>query len=70
MDTARGIAISATIPAPIKQYEGINTLSAPALPILNIPTTAGNGSEVSATTVINSSAEKRRKDAVSNLTGF
>lgn len=60
MDAARAIAISATVSGPIRQYEGINTLSAPILPIINIPTTAGTGSEVSSTTVITHNEEKRK----------
>jgi len=60
IDTAKAIAISATIPAPIKEYEGINKLSTPALPIINIPTTAGTGSEIGAATIITSTIEKRK----------
>ena len=60
MDAARAIAISATISGPIRQYEGINTLSAPILPVINIPTTAGTGSEVSSTTVITNNEAKRK----------
>jgi alcohol dehydrogenase class IV len=60
MDVARAIAISATVSGPIRQYEGINTLSESILPLINIPTTAGTGSEVSATTVITNNEEKRK----------
>jgi len=60
MDAARAIGISATVSGPIRKYEGINTLSAPILPVINIPTTAGTGSEVSATTVITNNEEKRK----------
>ena len=60
MDAARAIAISATISGPIGKYEGINTLSAPILPVINIPTTAGTGSEVSSTTVITNNQKKRK----------
>jgi alcohol dehydrogenase class IV len=60
MDVARALAISATIDGPIQQYEGINTLTKPILPLVSIPTTAGTGSEVSATTVITNNRDKRK----------
>lgn len=60
IDTAKAIAISATNPPPIKEYEGINKLSTPVLPLITIPTTAGTGSEVGAATIITSNAEKRK----------
>jgi len=60
IDTAKAIAISATNPAPIKEYEGINKLSKPGLPIITIPTTAGTGSEIGAAAIITSNVEKRK----------
>ncbi|NEU31449.1 iron-containing alcohol dehydrogenase [bacterium LRH843] len=51
IDTAKGIAAMATNPGNILDYEGINKLQNPALPILAIPTTSGTGAEVTASTV-------------------
>jgi len=51
IDTAKGIAAMATNPGSILEYEGINKLQNPALPLIAIPTTSGTGSEVTASTV-------------------
>lgn len=52
MDTGKGVAILARNGGRIKDYEGIEKFSIPPLPLIAIPTTAGTGSEVSASCTI------------------
>ncbi|MBP1931656.1 iron-containing alcohol dehydrogenase [Ammoniphilus resinae] len=52
IDTAKGIAAMATNPGNILDYEGVGKLKADPLPIIAVPTTAGTGSEATASTVI------------------
>ncbi|WP_117017305.1 iron-containing alcohol dehydrogenase [Aeribacillus pallidus] len=52
IDTAKGIAVMAKNPGHIFDYEGVGKIAIPPLPIAAIPTTAGTGSEVTASTVV------------------
>jgi alcohol dehydrogenase len=49
---AKGIALLATNGGSIADYEGVGKYKHPPLPVIAIPTTAGAGSEVSATFII------------------
>jgi len=51
IDTAKGIAALVTNKGNILNFEGVGKLSEPALPIYAIPTTAGTGSEGTASAV-------------------
>jgi alcohol dehydrogenase class IV len=55
IDTAKGIGIMATNKGHILDYEGVNRIPHPGLPVVAIPTTAGTGSEVTASTIITNS---------------
>lgn len=52
MCAGKGIALKATNGGPLRQYEGKNRYSAPPLPVVCVPTTAGSGSDVSSAFVI------------------
>jgi len=58
MDTAKGIAILATNPGPLQDYEGPDKIPNPVPPIVAVPTTAGTGAEVTASTVLSDHARK------------
>jgi alcohol dehydrogenase class IV len=51
IDTAKGIAAMAANPGSILDYEGIDKVQNPALPIFAVPTTSGTGAEVTASAV-------------------
>jgi len=52
IDTAKAIAVMATNEGDILDYEGVNRIVNKPLPIVAMPTTAGTGSEVTASTII------------------
>jgi len=52
MDTGKSVGILAKNGGRIKDYEGIEKFSIPPVPLIAIPTTAGTGSEVSASCTI------------------
>lgn len=52
IDTAKGIAVMAVNDGHILDYEGVGLLPKPGLPLVAVPTTAGTGSEVTASTIV------------------
>lgn len=52
IDTAKAIAAMAKNEGKILDYEGVGKLPNPAIPLFAIPTTAGTGSEVTASTIV------------------
>jgi alcohol dehydrogenase class IV len=52
IDTAKGISILATNKGDLPDVEGINKVDSPGAPHLAVPTTAGTGSEATATTIV------------------
>ncbi len=56
IDSAKGVAFTATNPGEIKEYEGADKLKNPTLPVVAVPTTAGTGAEVTGSVVITDTA--------------
>ncbi|HEY82303.1 MAG TPA: iron-containing alcohol dehydrogenase [Dehalococcoidia bacterium] len=52
IDTAKAIAVMATNPGSIEDYQGLGKIKQKGSPIIAIPTTAGTGSEVTPFTII------------------
>lgn len=63
MDAAKAIALLATNPGNIEDYEGREKYKSPPLPVLAIPTTCGTASEVTWVSVI-THAERRFKMSI------
>jgi alcohol dehydrogenase class IV len=63
IDTAKGIAIMAANPGHILDYEGVGKIANAGYPLIVIPTTAGTGSEVTASTIV-TNPQTRFKAAV------
>jgi alcohol dehydrogenase class IV len=66
IDTAKAVAVLATNPGTIGDYEGFEKLRAVPLPLIAIPTTVGTGSEVTKGAVISDHARHHKIIAVSN----
>lgn len=66
---AKAIAIVLTNGGPINKYEGIGKVAKAPTPVVAIPTTAGSGSEVSASTII-TDAERKVKMTISSPMSF
>ncbi len=63
LDAAKAVALLATNPGRIEDYEGRERYKIPPLPVLAIPTTCGTGSEVTWVSVI-THAERRFKMSI------
>lgn len=60
IDVGKAVGIMVTNPGTLSDYEGANKVKNQSIPLIAVPTTAGTGSEVSASTVITDKFNKRK----------
>jgi alcohol dehydrogenase len=68
MDCAKAINISYTNNVDVVEFEGIDEVRIPGLPLICIPTTAGTSADISQFAIINNTNEQRKIGIVSKLT--
>lgn len=66
----KGIALVATNGGNIRDYEGVEKYKVPPLPVIAIPTTAGSGSEVSASFILSDETRNNHKMAINGYHCF
>ena len=60
LDTAKAINILMTNSAPINDYEGIDKVTNPGVPLIAVPTTAGTASEMTSFCVVTDTIRKKK----------
>ncbi len=67
MDCAKAISITFTNNVPVSEFEGIDEVKIPGLPLICIPTTAGTSADISQFAIINDSKDQRKFAIISKL---
>ena len=65
MDVAKAVGVLVNYGGNITEYEGFDTVPGPIVPIIAIPTTAGTGSEVTASSVITDESRNYKLSVIS-----
>jgi alcohol dehydrogenase class IV len=60
MDTAKLVALLAAAPQPLESIYGIGLARGPRLPLIQVPTTAGTGSEVTAIAIVTTPTQEKK----------
>lgn len=60
MDTAKLVALLAATPQPLESIYGIGLAKGPRLPLIQVPTTAGTGSEVTAIAIVTTPTQEKK----------
>jgi len=68
MDCAKAINISFTNNINVVEFEGIDQVKIPGLPLICVPTTAGTSADISQFAIINNTKEQRKFGIISKLT--
>lgn len=66
MDVAKAVALLATYGGTVIDYVGLEKVPGPVIPVIAIPTTAGTGSEVTASSVITDSETNFKMSVISH----
>lgn len=66
MDTAKGVSLRTANPGPIQQYFGVELVPVKGLPMIQVPTTAGTGSEITPNAIFDDTERKLKAGVVSH----
>jgi alcohol dehydrogenase len=67
MDCAKAISITSTNNVSVSEFEGIDEVKTPGLPLICIPTTAGTSADVSQFAIISNTTQQRKFGIISKL---